>query len=67
MARLTIDPRLARMILEAERHGCVRDVLVIAAALSIQDPRERPGPDQQGERARAEENRMVDLFCIGVQ
>jgi ATP-dependent helicase HrpA len=42
LARLPIDPRLGRMILEAERLGCVRDVLVIAAALSIQDPRERP-------------------------
>jgi ATP-dependent helicase HrpA len=37
-----IDPRLGRMVLEADRHGCVREVLVIAAALSIQDPRERP-------------------------
>ncbi len=42
LARLPIDPRLARMILEAERLGCVREVLVIAAALSLQDPRERP-------------------------
>ncbi|HEV2796930.1 MAG TPA: ATP-dependent RNA helicase HrpA, partial [Nocardioides sp.] len=42
LARLPIDPRLGRMILEAERLGCVREVLVIAAALSIQDPRERP-------------------------
>ncbi len=42
LARLPIDPRLGRMILEAERLGCVRDVVVIAAALSLQDPRERP-------------------------
>ncbi|MEO6510207.1 MAG: ATP-dependent RNA helicase HrpA, partial [Nocardioides sp.] len=42
LARLPIDPRLGRMILEAERLGVVRDVLVIAAALSLQDPRERP-------------------------
>ncbi|HET7430469.1 MAG TPA: ATP-dependent RNA helicase HrpA [Nocardioides sp.] len=42
LARLPIDPRLGRMILEAERLGCVRDILVIAAALSLQDPRERP-------------------------
>ncbi len=42
LARLPIDPRLGRMILEAERLGCLRDVLTIAAALSIQDPRERP-------------------------
>ena len=46
LARLPIDPRLGRMILEADRLGCVREVLVIAAALSIQDPRERP-VDQQ--------------------
>ena len=42
LARLPVDPRLGRMVLEADRHGCVREVLVIAAALSIQDPRERP-------------------------
>jgi ATP-dependent helicase HrpA len=42
LARLPIDPRLARMVLEAERRGCVREVIVIAAALSLQDPRERP-------------------------
>ena len=47
LARLPVDPRLGRMILEAERHGCVREVLVIAAALSIQDPRERPADAQQ--------------------
>src|SRR6266542_4376491 len=42
LAQLPVDPRLARMVLEAERYGCVREVMVIAAALSIQDPRERP-------------------------
>lgn len=46
LARLPIDPRLARMILEAERLGCVREVVVIAAALSLQDPRERPAEQQ---------------------
>ncbi|HOG06913.1 MAG TPA: ATP-dependent RNA helicase HrpA [Syntrophales bacterium] len=45
MARLPLDPRLSRMILEAEREGCLDELLVIAAALSIQDPRERP-PDK---------------------
>ncbi len=39
---LPVDPRLGRMVLEADRRGCLRDVLVITAALSIQDPRERP-------------------------
>ncbi|HEX4701838.1 MAG TPA: ATP-dependent RNA helicase HrpA, partial [Pseudonocardiaceae bacterium] len=42
LARLPIDPRLARMVVEADRNGSLREVLVIAAALSIQDPRERP-------------------------
>nr|WP_249713982.1 ATP-dependent RNA helicase HrpA [Micromonospora sp. NBRC 107566] len=42
LAQLPIDPRLARMVLEADRNGCLREVIVIAAALSIQDPRERP-------------------------
>src|SRR4051812_29344320 len=47
LAQLPIDPRLARMVLEADRLGCVREVMVIAAALSIQDPRERPVEHQQ--------------------
>ncbi|MFI0139727.1 ATP-dependent RNA helicase HrpA [Streptomyces luteogriseus] len=42
LAQLPVDPRLARMVLEADRNGCAREVMVIAAALSIQDPRERP-------------------------
>jgi ATP-dependent helicase HrpA len=42
LAELPIDPRLGRMILAADRNGCVREVLVITAALAIQDPRERP-------------------------
>lgn len=42
LAQLPLDPRLARMVLEARNNGCVREVMVIAAALSIQDPRERP-------------------------
>ncbi|PJJ02890.1 ATP-dependent helicase HrpA [Streptomyces sp. 2333.5] len=47
LAQLPVDPRLARMVLEADRNGCVREVMVIAAALSIQDPRERPADKQQ--------------------
>jgi ATP-dependent helicase HrpA len=42
LARLPVDPRMARMILEGDRLSCVDEVIVIAAALSIQDPRERP-------------------------
>jgi ATP-dependent helicase HrpA len=48
LARLPIDPRLGRMVLEADKRGCAREVAVIAAALSIQDPRERPA-DQRGQ------------------
>ena len=46
LARLPIDPQLGRMLLAADRLGCLRDVLVIASALSIQDPRERPVEQQ---------------------
>jgi len=42
MARMPADPRISRMILEAEKENCVAEVLIIASALSIQDPRERP-------------------------
>jgi ATP-dependent helicase HrpA len=42
LAHLPVDPTVGRMLLEANREGCVREVLVIAAGLSIQDPRERP-------------------------
>jgi ATP-dependent helicase HrpA len=42
LARLPLDPRIGRMILQADAEGCVREVLVLAAALSIPDPRERP-------------------------
>ncbi|MFF7857998.1 ATP-dependent RNA helicase HrpA [Streptomyces sp. NPDC007904] len=59
LAQLPVDPRLARMVLEADRNGCAREVMVIAAALSIQDPRERPAEkqaqaDQQHARFRDE-------------
>ncbi|WP_306335483.1 ATP-dependent RNA helicase HrpA [Streptomyces sp. KL118A] len=46
LSQLPVDPRLARMVLEADKNGCVREVMVIAAALSIQDPRERPSEKQ---------------------
>jgi ATP-dependent helicase HrpA len=42
MARLPIDVKLARMLIESERLGCLREASVVAAFLSIQDPRERP-------------------------
>ncbi|MCX4846507.1 ATP-dependent RNA helicase HrpA [Streptomyces sp. NBC_00893] len=46
LSQLPVDPRLARMVIEADRNGCVREVMVIASALSIQDPRERPSEKQ---------------------
>ena len=51
LARLPVDPRMGRMVLEAGRLGCAEEVIVIAAALSIQEPRERPAE----ERAAADE------------
>ncbi|GAA0475836.1 ATP-dependent helicase [Actinoplanes capillaceus] len=47
LAQLPVDPRLARMVIEADRQECLAEVMVIAAALSIQDPRERPAEKQQ--------------------
>ncbi len=47
LARLPLDPRIGRMLLAAADHHCVAEVLVIASALSIQDPRERPLDRQQ--------------------
>ncbi|NUR08494.1 MAG: ATP-dependent RNA helicase HrpA [Nocardioidaceae bacterium] len=42
LVALPVDPRLARMVVEADKRGCLREVLVVCAALSLQDPRERP-------------------------
>ncbi|KEP73608.1 hypothetical protein HR12_04120 [Microbacterium sp. SUBG005] len=47
LSQLPVDPRLARMVLEAQKHGCVREAMIITSALSIQDPRERPMDKQQ--------------------
>jgi ATP-dependent helicase HrpA len=58
LAQLPVDPRIGRMILEADRYGALREVIVIAAALSIQDPRERPVEAQ--EAARAQHARFAD-------
>jgi ATP-dependent RNA helicase HrpA len=69
LAQLPVDPRLARMVLEADRNGCVRDVMVIVAALSIQDPRERPADrqqqaDQQHARFRDERSDFLALLNL---
>ena len=58
IATLPIDPRHARMVIEADKRGVLREVLVIVAALSIQDPRERPQDKQ--ELANAAHKRFAD-------
>jgi ATP-dependent helicase HrpA len=58
LAQLPVDPRIGRMVLEADRNGCSDEVVVIAAALSIQDPRIRPA-EKRGE-ADEQHARFVD-------
>ncbi|HEY3603631.1 MAG TPA: ATP-dependent RNA helicase HrpA [Sporichthyaceae bacterium] len=58
LAALPVDPRIARMIVEADSVGALREVIVIAAALSIQDPREYP--PEHLEAARAAHARFAD-------
>jgi len=58
LAQLPVDPRLGRMILQADTEGCLREVLIIAAALAIPDPRERPVDKE--EAARAKHARFAD-------
>ncbi|HET6533745.1 MAG TPA: ATP-dependent RNA helicase HrpA [Actinoplanes sp.] len=58
LAQLPVDPRLARMVIEADPQDCVAEVMVIAAALSIQDPRERPADKQA--QADQQHARFVD-------
>ncbi|UZJ61671.1 ATP-dependent RNA helicase HrpA [Pseudomonas sp. KU26590] len=47
LARLPVDPRMGRMLLEAAKQGSLQEVLIVASAMSIQDPRERPPERQQ--------------------
>ena len=58
LARLPLDPRLGRMVLAAAEAGCVREVVVIVAGLTIQDPRERPEAERG--KADAAHARFVD-------
>ena len=62
LAQLPVDPRLGRMIVEAGKRGCVREVMILAAALTLQDPRERPQGDGSGKQQLAAEkhNRFRD-------
>jgi ATP-dependent helicase HrpA len=69
VARLPVDPRLARMLLEAETNGALRGVLVIVAARSIQDPRERPADkkaqaDQSHARFKDEHSDFMALLNL---
>jgi len=69
LVSLPVDPRLARMVLEGDRRGCLREVLVLAAALSIQDPRERPSDaqaqaDQKHARFRDETSDFLTLLNL---
>jgi len=50
MARIPADPRLARMLLEADQHKCLYEMLIITSALSVQDPRETPADKRQAAR-----------------
>ncbi len=69
LVALPVDPRLGRMVLEADRRGCLREVLVVTAALSIQDPRERPTEaraqaDQKHARFRDETSDFLTLLNL---
>ncbi|MFG0313647.1 MAG: DUF3418 domain-containing protein, partial [Phycisphaerales bacterium] len=69
MARLPVDPRIGRMIIAAHDEGCVHDVLIIASALSVQDPRVRPhekrdAADQAHEQFRVEGSDFLSYLKI---
>ncbi|MEA2139303.1 MAG: ATP-dependent helicase HrpA, partial [Solirubrobacteraceae bacterium] len=69
LAQLPVDPRLGRMVLEADRLGCADEVIVVAAALSIQDPRVRPleeraAADQMHARFRDERSDFVAFLNL---
>lgn len=69
MARMPVDPRIARMLLAAEKEGCVDEIIIIAAALSLPDPRQSPADQLQKARQRhrelsAEESDFLVLLDI---
>ena len=66
LAQLPVDPRLARMVIEARKHAAIREVMVIVAALSIQDPRERPLDKQQAadEKHRRFHDKQSDFMAF---
>jgi ATP-dependent helicase HrpA len=69
LARLPLDPHVGRMLLAAHQSGCLRELLVIASALSVQDPRERPmeaqqAADQQHKRFADERSDFVGYLKL---
>ncbi len=69
LSTLPVDPRLGRMLVEADRTGCLREVLVIAAALSVQDPRERPvearqAADEKHARFQADDSDFLSYLNL---
>ncbi|GAA0686944.1 ATP-dependent RNA helicase HrpA [Marinobacterium maritimum] len=69
LARLPVDPRIARMVIEAAKQGALREVLVVASALSVQDPRERPhdkrqAADQKHKEYADEESDFMTLLNL---
>ncbi len=69
LAKLPVDPRLGRMLLTAEKEGAIKEVMVMAAALAIQDPRERPmdkqqAADEKHARFKAEDSDFLSLLNL---
>ena len=69
LAKLPVDPRLGRMLLAAQREDCLRETLIVVAALAIQDPRERPlekqqAADEKHRRFRDEDSDFLALLKL---
>jgi len=65
LAKLPVDPRIGRMLIEANRQGALKEVLIIASALSVQDPKERPLDKQQAADAAHKEHQDEDSDFVG--
>src|SRR5690606_20202990 len=67
-ARLPVDPRVGRMILAARDHQCLSEMLIIASALSVQDPRDRPMQEREAaDNAHAKFNDDRSEFLSGIK
>ncbi|MDM8540342.1 ATP-dependent RNA helicase HrpA [Desulfococcaceae bacterium HSG9] len=66
MAKIPIDPRLSRILIQARHEGCVQEITIIAAALSIPDPRERPSDKTQAadQAHKAFEDPLSDFVTL---